>query len=101
MTLGYLTKEIARPKWFTPLLVGWVLTGLPNAIFVPYLWISGVAVTEAPPPSTGLGGSILEVFVTLLVALFVFGSPIALSLAERNYRRRLHAPAGKTAHAPN
>jgi hypothetical protein len=99
MSLDYALKPVMRPKWFTPLLVAWVLTGLPAALVGTYFRIAGVSPTEAPPPLTGFGDFLVELLVDAVVLLYVLGSPVALALAERNYRRRLRASEGMDASA--
>jgi hypothetical protein len=84
---GYIDPPLSRPKWFTPLLVAWVLTGLPVAIVVPYFWITGTSPTRPPPAPTTVSAFVIGILLQLLSALYVLGSPIALALAERKYRK--------------
>ena len=89
-----------RPRWFQPVAIFWTLMGLPIAIFAPIVWITGVAVTEQPPPPPALGtpSFFIAAALKLAVLAWVFVTPALLVMAELKFRRlRREAEMGSNA----
>ena len=82
-----------RPRWFQPVLIFWVLTGLPIALVAPIVWITGASFTgePPPPPQLGSGAWILASAIQLAVFGWVFVTPFALGWAELRYRKAIRA----------
>jgi hypothetical protein len=71
-----------RPRWFKPVLITWVLSGLP-AIPMGMMYAGSLSPVPMPPRFE----SFADAATWGLVAAWLYVTPVILVVAERRYRR--------------